>query len=326
MTPDACSEAIARLGYTPRQARFLTLVLRHSGVCLGRQYCAFAGIAYGQQMHDFFQALVIRRHATAHPCPDRRGRLFHLHAQRLYRAIGEPNHPYRRRGSLGRAVERLMLLDAVLIEPQTTWFGGSADHGEQPAAGGLVTDPSVTLPPAFVAETRRDVTARSPMGLRPTDQTTVFLYLVAMPDPRLFRAFLRRHRARLQALPRWSIELVIPAHLAHAEAAYRSTFDDELTPPDATAIDDLQWYFVQGRNRSIARSVEPRPHYNRAHRTFAAPRFQGLYRAWCARGDAVLDQLKSVALADAIARGDGRLEHRILAPRYHGLEHLVGTA
>ena len=114
MSLDAATEAIARLGYRPRQAQFLALVLRHSGVCLGRQYCAFAGIAYGQQMHDFFQALIVRRHATAYPCPDRRGRLFHLHAKRLYRAISEPNHAHRRRGSLGRAVERLMVLDAVL--------------------------------------------------------------------------------------------------------------------------------------------------------------------------------------------------------------------
>jgi len=43
-------------GFTERQARFLVIVLLHAGVCLGRQYCRFAGIARGQVMHDFFGA------------------------------------------------------------------------------------------------------------------------------------------------------------------------------------------------------------------------------------------------------------------------------
>ena len=35
--------AITRLGFTERQARFLVLVMQYSGVCLLRQYTAFAG-------------------------------------------------------------------------------------------------------------------------------------------------------------------------------------------------------------------------------------------------------------------------------------------
>ena len=56
--------AIAALGFTERQAAFLVLVMLHSGVCVGRQYCAFAGIVRGQKMADFFQKLVARRYAT----------------------------------------------------------------------------------------------------------------------------------------------------------------------------------------------------------------------------------------------------------------------
>jgi hypothetical protein len=42
---NACVRAA---GFTPRQARFLVLVLEHSGVCLPRQYRTFAGIAHGR--------------------------------------------------------------------------------------------------------------------------------------------------------------------------------------------------------------------------------------------------------------------------------------
>ncbi|HVH26828.1 MAG TPA: hypothetical protein VM818_08720 [Vicinamibacterales bacterium] len=34
---------ITKRGFTDRQARFLVLVARHSGVCVTRQYSSFAG-------------------------------------------------------------------------------------------------------------------------------------------------------------------------------------------------------------------------------------------------------------------------------------------
>ena len=45
-------------GFTERQARFLALVLQHTGVFVERQYCAFAGIAHGQKAHNFVRRLV----------------------------------------------------------------------------------------------------------------------------------------------------------------------------------------------------------------------------------------------------------------------------
>jgi hypothetical protein len=43
---DAVGTIISR-GFTERQARFLVLVARHSGVCVMRQYSAFAGVVFG---------------------------------------------------------------------------------------------------------------------------------------------------------------------------------------------------------------------------------------------------------------------------------------
>jgi hypothetical protein len=56
-----------------------------------------------------------------------RGRLFHVQFKPLYEAIGEPDNRHRRPASLGRLVERLMLLDAVLADRRLGWLGTARD-------------------------------------------------------------------------------------------------------------------------------------------------------------------------------------------------------
>jgi hypothetical protein len=108
---------LMRFGFTQRQARFLVHVLVFSGVFLERQYRAFTGLAHGQKTQDFLATLVNAGYATPiTPGALHRGRLFHVHYKPLYEAIGEPNNRHRKVASLGRFVERLMLLDAVLAD------------------------------------------------------------------------------------------------------------------------------------------------------------------------------------------------------------------
>ena len=45
---------LTECGLTDRQARFLVLVARHSGVCVMRQYSSFASIDFGQKTRKFF--------------------------------------------------------------------------------------------------------------------------------------------------------------------------------------------------------------------------------------------------------------------------------
>lgn len=56
--------AIAEFGFTERQARFLDLVMLFGGLCVPRQYAAFAGTAYGRRVSRFFDKLVRQRYAT----------------------------------------------------------------------------------------------------------------------------------------------------------------------------------------------------------------------------------------------------------------------
>ena len=58
--------AVAKKGFTERQAGFLVTVMLHSGVCVRRQYCVYARIAHGQKDHDFFASLVAKKLATSY--------------------------------------------------------------------------------------------------------------------------------------------------------------------------------------------------------------------------------------------------------------------
>lgn len=127
MTWEERRRAVQLMGFTERQAGFLVTVMLYAGVCLGRQYCTFGRIAYGQKMHDFFQSLLSRGYATARGCGHNRARLYHVHYKPLYRAIGEPNNRHRRPTTLARAIERLMVLDAVLADSDRTWLATEQD-------------------------------------------------------------------------------------------------------------------------------------------------------------------------------------------------------
>jgi hypothetical protein len=119
--------AISEFGFTERQARFLVTVMLHSGVCLLRQYSSFAGIVHGQKTRKFFAKLVRLRYASAYPCRHNRGRVYRVHHKALYRAIGETDSRHRRPLSPSRVVAGLMLLDAMLAEPELTWLATDAE-------------------------------------------------------------------------------------------------------------------------------------------------------------------------------------------------------
>ena len=108
---------LADFGLTQRQREFLVTVMLHSGSFLERQYCAFSGTARGQNSREFIARLVAGGFARAiQPGPVRRGRLYHVHHKPLYEAIGQPDNRNRRLQSIGRMVERVMILDAVLSD------------------------------------------------------------------------------------------------------------------------------------------------------------------------------------------------------------------
>jgi hypothetical protein len=325
MTPEQRIEQVCLHGFTRRQAAFLVTVMLHAGVCLGRHYCNFARIAYGAKMHDFFQMLLARGYATARGCGHHKARLYHIHYKPLYRAIGEPNNRNRRATTLPRAVERLMLLDAVLADREPTWL---ATEHEKVAYFTLTHRmqrhdlPSLTFR-AEDAETVRYFPDKLPIGLDADGRTHIFLYLLTQDVPIGFRGFLERHAELLRALPAWTVRLLVPRHMSSTIPLYQAAFHEQLASPlRPRLLEEVRWFFCARR----AAPKGPHERFDQALRAFGAPRFQALYRAWRERGDRVLDAAPSPTLADAIARGTGRLECQVLPHRYVHLLPLVGTA
>ena len=119
--------ALAGFGLTQRQREFLVTVMVHSGLLSGTAVLRLHRHVRGQNSRDFVARLVARGFARAiEPGPVRRGRLYHVHHKPLYEAIGQPDDRNRRLRTLGRMVERVMILDAVLGDRRCWWLSPEA--------------------------------------------------------------------------------------------------------------------------------------------------------------------------------------------------------
>ena len=325
---------VSGFGFTERQARFLVTVMVHSGVFLERQYCAFAGISHGQKAHDFVGRLIARRFATAiAPGRYHQGRLFHVHYKALYEAIGEPDNRHRKTVSLGRLIERLMILDGVLADRNYTWLGTERDKRDYfdralDVKNFKPTDyPHVTYRTEG-GETTRYFPDKLPIGIEKHGfQRHVFLYLVTRDVPVDFRQFLLRHGELLRTVPQFTIRLLVPRRFRKSTSLYRFAFRDELAMPvDPTTAEQLQAYF-RHRQQPGGHLTEPtNEDLEKAFRKFGSARFKALYRSWLDRGDPAIWAAQSPVLRDAIAYGNGRLECVELSRQYLQLTSLVGVA
>jgi hypothetical protein len=229
-------ERLAEHGFTRRQARFLVLVLAHAGVCLPRQYRAFTRVAHGRHSHAFFAKLIAGGFATTDlTAPAHAGRIYHVQYKPWYRLLGAPDHRHRKPMSVGRAVERLMLLDAVLAEPNVTWLGLARDKVAAFTAPPFCVVPEA-LPRMAVGGVVRLFPDPFPIGLAP-DGSCLLLYLVTTPLPPAFHRFLARHVALWSALPSWCLRLLIPPALSDARDEYIRTAHQVLDP---VAHDDVE--------------------------------------------------------------------------------------
>jgi len=326
------TQAVAAFGFTERQARFLVEVMIHSGVFLARQYCSFANIAHGQKTHDFLRKLVERGYA--HPIQVgllHRGRLFHLRHKPLYAAIGEADNRHRKRMALGRMVERLMVLDAVLADRTFTWLGTEKDK----RAYFVRTLQGPFEPPEFprisfgVDETRtvRYFPDKLPIGIQADRIDHVFVYLLTGPVPADFRVFLLRHAELLRALTRWTLRVLVPQPFGKSIPVFGQAAREELASPIAPSIaEELQWFFRERQRRQRSPSTPMDERFWTAASAFRAPRFRVLYRLWEQEGDPVIWAAQSGVLKDALERKQARVEFVQLSQQYLHLSSLVGVA
>ncbi|MGE3341856.1 MAG: hypothetical protein AB7L71_00355 [Vicinamibacterales bacterium] len=252
-----------------------------------------------------------------------------MHNKALYAAIGEADDRNRRLMSVSRAIESLIVLDAVLAAPHVRWLGTAQEKVA------YFTQTSRLRPddmPQLVFRNARGRTVRHfpdklPIGVHPDRDTHEFVYVVNRQIPVDFRPYLYRHARLLSVLPAWVIRLLVPPHLEEAELPFRRACEEELGVRLAPAtVDELRWYFRARRTINEPAANIDRERYRRARRAFGGARYRVLYRHWLAQGDALINALDSPVLPEALARGSGRIESSVVERRYAHLTPLVGTA
>jgi hypothetical protein len=240
-------KVLVRFGLTERQAGFLATVMLHSGVFAGRQYAASAGITHGQKVHDFIEKLLVRRFVTPIELGSTgRARIFHVHHKPLYAAIGEPDNRNRRRVTIDRAIERLMILDGVLADRAVTWLGSEREKRRyfKQRLGSLLRDDEY---PRLVFGKKPNVTVRYfpdklPVGYEQDQYRHVFIYLARSPSPMDFRVFILRHLELLNTLGFWTIRVLFPRSLAGSMDAYRKAAHELLAKPlSLSQTEELTW-------------------------------------------------------------------------------------
>lgn len=289
--------------------------MRHSGLCVKRQYAAFAGIANGgEKCNAFFDKLVRRGHTAAVDCIHSRARLYHIHNRLLYHAIGEPVSRYRRPVPVRLVAERLMRLDAALTSPDCDWLTTRADKLAYLQTTAVQDAPSVA----------NECPGTFPIGIDPSGRI-VLLYLVAVPWTEDFRAFLVAHTALLGVTPAWTLRLVFPQSLRRAFPAYEAVVHEELESPlQADTIYDLRRYFFHRRRGTDLNAIPEvlRPFLTRCQEVFAGSRFTHLYRRWLTEDESALQPVSRV-IPEALAAGRAQVECVVLPHSYEHLSPLI---
>ena len=275
-------------------------------------------------------SVVVHLHyASMYDCRHNRARIYHLNQRALYAAIGEADSRLRKPVTLNHAIQRLMVVDAVVEDPDLVWLGTADEKATHVLALTQIAD--TDLPHITVGEGEqrsvRYFPDRLPIGIHLAGRGVV-VYVVTDPTLDELREFLERHAALLRALPAWTLRIVVPPQFPDiAQRAKQVVWNQLLTPLRTEMLDELRWYFEQLRSHPApSRSDDLDERFYEAWDAFSAPRFKALYRTWKQDGGVVLASAGCRAISDAVNAGAGRVETLELGHRYGHLAPLVAVA
>jgi len=339
MTLDDRVLALAPLGFSERQTRFLVTVAVHSGFCLRRHYSAFSGVKHGQGVRDFFDRLVRRRLARRVQMRRDRGWVYHLHATSLYRAIGQGDNRNRRHTSPALIARKLMLLDFVLSRPEWTWYATEQDKvavfTSRFGAPQLVLPHRVYYrrrPGSRRSSTRRYFIQKLPIALGGDDAVVHFVFLAVDFSAQAFIHFVHDHAPLLARLPAWRIVLVssrrsnaIPVceaawrRMLAAGASSRHTDESQLR-----ACMRVREAIEQDDFRRV--SAQEMMAFNDIGGRVSVAALEDLFVRWQERGDAAFDYHPTAALRRAVSLELGGLETHQLPFNYDRFGSFPGVA
>jgi hypothetical protein len=336
MTFDDRVRALAPLGLTPRQTRFLTLVALHGGFCLRRQYAAFARVEYGKHVRDFLDSLVGRELVQRMAYKRNRGFIYHVHAKPVYRAIEQEDNRNRRMTSPALVARKLMLLDLVIDAPDVEWFATEDDKVQ------LFTERFGTSPsdlPLRIYEARDSggpSTARAfvhklPVYVSGTPARPYFVCLADGAGDGGLESFLRDHLRLLSSLRTWTLVVTGPAHTSDfrsSEKAFNRFCSGRNNTLSGISPTELRW-FCQTRqlvetDQLERLSLADITRFRDTRRRLSSEAIDPLYQQWLASGDLAIERYGHCISGRRFP--DARLEIRPLPYRYDQFGDLPGVS
>jgi len=284
MTRSQQFAALARYGYNDASARFLALVLQHSGVFLRRQYLCACGVGSGGADTRFLSRLLASRHAQRRAYYAREF-VYHVTSKPLYAAIDQPNSRLRRVADDILRAQRLMTLDLVLEQTDSQYLA-SEDERMQLFTGpyGVAREhlPSQRYPasaPGGVPTVRYFV-ERFPVFLRAGASTVFFVFpqVTYSPAAHAFDTFLTRYAALFAHLPASEIVYLHAQDVDPIPAG--RVFRRFVAPPRSRFLARLHRYYTVrkqvAQRRTLSASEQQEHVRDRAH-------FQDVPELWYAR-------------------------------------------
>ena len=118
-------KALEPFGWRGREAKWIALVCRHSGVFTRAQFCYFFdAVSDRKRAFRFVRDLVDRGLAVEDALPNKRGRakVVRISNKEIYRKLGIENVRHRRDTDDSAMLRRLLSLDYILEHPELPWL------------------------------------------------------------------------------------------------------------------------------------------------------------------------------------------------------------
>ena len=319
MTAEERVRALAILGFSERQTRFLVTVALHGGFCLRRQYMAFASVKYGAGVRDFLDRLVEQELASRFAFRRDRGHVYHLHASAIYDAIGQSDNRNRRTASAALVARKLMVLDYVLAHPDVEWLATEEDKvAVFTSRFGI---PLVDLPQRIYLAPRRDTAPtiryfvhKLPVFIEGEPPVVSLVWLVTDTAGDAFEHFVHDHVHLLSLVPHWRIVAVAPRHIPGLPACAAALQRVLAAVARARPLDEcheVRAYFAmldRVERHDIDRvSLDEIHAFQERRRRFEGNEFEVLFQRWKTRGDAAIADRGAAGFLAAINEGRGAL-------------------
>ncbi len=255
-----CELQLKPFGWTGREAEWIALVCRHSGLFTHSQFCTYLG-ARPNRARRFVRCLQDRRQAVevnldglpaaARPC--------RISGKAIYRALGIENVGHRRAASALVLMRRLLSLDYILEHPRQPWL---TSEQEKVAVFDDFDIPRQTLPRRYYTGNKavwgRYFALKLPISIAP--ETITFVYVDPGYDTDrnlttwgsshapLWRALRRKgRRIRVVAVARGETRLGRASEvLSRWTQGYWPTGQQPLTPDEEQEIEEIRLAFFRG--------------------------------------------------------------------------------